>query len=234
VPGIHRYDGTSETDPPRSVRGEGEDRQRVVTERVRTPNRVDPQCFRVFEALQGGTQRRLLLDSQANPHERDSTTFDRDLSNGGSRMEKRARSRALLTEVLMLIAQVRPAVEALASELAEPSGLTFAGWHIASALGAGEATVPELAARLGRRRQSIQVAVDEMVRSGHAAKVANPQHARSWKFVLTSNGRSAFWDTTSRHATWVNEEAKNYDRDDLAATLRVLRSLSSRLDTSSR
>jgi DNA-binding MarR family transcriptional regulator len=140
-------------------------------------------------------------------------------------MKRRTRQGALLTELLVAIAQARPAIERIGHRLGEPSSLTFSAWQVASALGEGEATVPELAERLGRRRQTVQVAVDELVRGGHATKVANPRHARSPRIRLTPRGTAAFWETAARQVDWVNATATAFEREDLDIAVRVLHTL---------
>jgi DNA-binding MarR family transcriptional regulator len=144
-------------------------------------------------------------------------------------MERRTSAGASLTELLVLVTQVRPSVERLAQRLAEPAGLTFSGWQVSSALGDGEATVPVLAKRLGRTRQSVQVAVDELVESGHAAKVGNPSHRRSPLVTLTPRGRTAFWDAVTAHVQWVNQAATDLNPGDLEAAVRIMSSLAAQL-----
>jgi DNA-binding MarR family transcriptional regulator len=120
-------------------------------------------------------------------------------------------------------------VEALSQQLSNPSELTAAGWQVVSVLGAGEATVPELADRLGRRRQTVQVAVDELARRGHVKKVKNPRNARSPKITLTSHGRRAFWDTVERQVSWVNAGAESFVHKDLQVAVSVVHDLVSLL-----
>lgn len=147
-------------------------------------------------------------------------------------MRRRTGSGALLTELLLALSRARPLVEALGQRIAEPAGLTVAGWQVASALGGEAATVPELARRLGRRRQTVQAAVDDLLRSGFADKQDNPLHARSPKIVLTPRGTDAFWETVDRQTEVVNDMARSLPTDDLKSAVRVVRALTIMLEAS--
>lgn len=150
------------------------------------------------------------------------------------RVEKRTRrtpEAAKLTEILLAISRVRPLLEQLDQRLAASAGLTAAGWQVLSALGADKATVPELADRLGRRRQTVQVAVDALVENGHARKEGNPRHARSPNVVATPDGLSAFWDTVERHAAWTNGVGGLFHEAELETAVRFLEQLKGLLAT---
>lgn len=140
-------------------------------------------------------------------------------------MKRRTRPGALLTELLLSISRARPLVEALGQQVAEPAGLTVAGWQVASALGGEAATVPELAQRLGRRRQTVQAAVDDLVRGGYAEKRENPRNARSPVIALTARGTTAFWDTVDRQIEAVNDMARVLPVEDLEAAVRAVDAL---------
>jgi DNA-binding MarR family transcriptional regulator len=111
--------------------------------------------------------------------------------------------------------------------------MTAAGWRVASTLGEAALTVPEIARRLGRRRQTVQVAVDDLVEAGYAMKRRNPRRASSPRIGLTSIGLAAFWDTVNRHTRWVNAYAKRFDRGDLMTTVNLLRNLGNVLEDGS-
>jgi DNA-binding MarR family transcriptional regulator len=138
-------------------------------------------------------------------------------------MQRRSRNAARLTEVLLLIGRARPLADALVSTFTAEVGLTIAGWQIASALGREQLTVPELAARVGRRRQSVQVAVDELLATRHATRIPNPRRSRSPFIALTTKGVDAFWIVADRHARWMNEHASRFSCTDLERAVVVLR-----------
>ena len=56
----------------------------------------------------------------------------------------------------------------------------------------GPATVPDIAARLGVTRQSIQVVCNDLLSHGFIEFRANPRHKRSKLAALTANGNRAY------------------------------------------
>jgi DNA-binding MarR family transcriptional regulator len=147
---------------------------------------------------------------------------------------RRTREGRDLTAITVAILRARPLLEAMAHSLGAESGLAAAGWQIASALGTEAATVPEIAARVGRRRQTVQVAVDELVAKSLAIATPNPNHRRSPKISLTELGREAFWETTDRYTAWMNDLARQWSREDLQTTARVLCELTDCLESRAR
>jgi DNA-binding MarR family transcriptional regulator len=145
------------------------------------------------------------------------------------RMQRRTRKAARLTELLLAISHIRPLLEQLDQRLASEAELTAAGWQVLSALGADKATVPELAGRLGRRRQTVQVAVDVLMESNHVRKESNPHHARSPNIVATPHGLRAFWDTVGRHVIWTNAVAVRFDEADLDTAVHLIQRLDHQL-----
>jgi DNA-binding MarR family transcriptional regulator len=65
----------------------------------------------------------------------------------------------------------------------------------------GSATVPEVAARLGVSRQSVQVVCNDLLSRGYIAFFDNPRHKRSKLAGLTEAGTKAY------HAAQQNEYA---------------------------
>jgi DNA-binding MarR family transcriptional regulator len=146
-------------------------------------------------------------------------------------VERRTRKAAKLTELLLAISHIRPLLEQLDQRLASDAGLTAAGWQVLSELGSDKATVPELARRLGRRRQTVQVAVDVLLTNDHVRKEPNPRHARSANIMATPKGLEAFWDTVERHVAWTNAAAGQFDDADLVSAVDLLRRLDAQLST---
>jgi DNA-binding MarR family transcriptional regulator len=56
----------------------------------------------------------------------------------------------------------------------------------------GSATVPDIAARLGVSRQSIQVVCNDLLSHGLIEFMTNPRHKRSKLAALTANGNRAY------------------------------------------
>ncbi len=142
-------------------------------------------------------------------------------------VEQRTAEAALLTEVLVAVSHIGPLVEQFHQRLAADAGLSAAGWQVLSVLGDDTATVPQLADRLGRRRQTVQVAVDALTELGHVNKQPNPHHARSTHIVITAQGLRAYWDTVERHVAWTNHHAESFDHADLQAAARLVPQLQS-------
>ena len=139
----------------------------------------------------------------------------------------------LLVQIVFDLAQLRPLMDAAVSSVASGSGseLTAASFQVASTLGSEQATVPQLAERMGRRRQTVQAAVDDLLAAGYAQKVPNPRRTRSPFIELTVDGHQAFWDAAKRHASWINKNAKQFDVNELATTADVLERLMAALRT---
>lgn len=132
----------------------------------------------------------------------------------------------LLIQVVFDLVQLRPLMDAALSSVAsgedQDSGLTAASFQVASALGSDQATVPQLAERMGRRRQSVQAAVDDLITAGYAMKVPNPRRTRSPFIELTADGHEVFWDAAKRQMAWVNRKARAFTVDELQMAADVL------------
>lgn len=91
-----------------------------------------------------------------------------------------------------LIADVQE-LAAVSRRVSEPeaatAGITGAQWHTLSVLGAGPATVPAIADRLGVTRQAIQRVADELVVLHLVERRPNPKHVRSPLHRITPEGR---------------------------------------------
>ena len=148
-------------------------------------------------------------------------------------MPRRSAAGKLLTEIMFDLAHLRPlldglvtSVVSLAAESSDSaSAMTAASWQTASALGVDQLTVPELATRMGRRRQTVQAAVDDLIAGGYASKLPNPRRTRSPFIALTAEGHQAFWDVAEQHAAWVNSKARSFTVEELRATAEVLERL---------
>lgn len=105
-------------------------------------------------------------------------------SDSGSSAAKAQAYRALIADVYELAAVSRRISEADAAE----RGVTVAQWHVLSVLSGGDATVPDIASRLGLTRQAVQRVAGELVEAGLAARHDNPEHARSSLYRATEAG----------------------------------------------
>ncbi|MEO1058195.1 MAG: MarR family winged helix-turn-helix transcriptional regulator [Actinomycetota bacterium] len=137
-----------------------------------------------------------------------------------------------MTDLLLALVRMRPLIERLEHDMAAPSGVTAAGWQVASALGTEAATVPQIADRLGRRRQTVQTAVDDLVHTGHAEKRDNPAHARSPLIALTPIGIDAFWNIVDRQIEFVNEVGHTFSPRNLQTAVTAITTLEELLKAS--
>lgn len=145
-------------------------------------------------------------------------------------MMRRSRSGRALTEVIAATVAVSGAVASLGGDFGRAEGLSIAGWQTLSALGNDELTVPQIADRLGRRRQTTQHAVDVMLEQGFVIQVPNPANRRSPLIATTDQGESVFFAALQRQTEWSNSVSERFDLDDLAATTRVLQQLGREID----
>ena len=223
MPATNRQDRGAEIDAARHTCRRSEHRERVRTEKVWEPHTVKPSTLSIRHGGGRYADEPVIEADQAHAH----PTMLAKMTDVCQYLAVRQRSptAARLTEVIFLIARVRPMLDEFLATVAAEVGLTAAGWHVASALGGSPATVPEIAKTLGRRRQSVQVAVDDLVSAGYAAKRENPRNARSPHIELTPRGVAAFWAVADRHTAWMNNHADRFNRTALDAAARVLEEL---------
>ncbi len=140
-------------------------------------------------------------------------------------MLRRSRSGRALTDVLNSTVAVSGLVAGLGGDFGRADELSVAGWQILSVLGENELTVPQIAEQLGRRRQTIQPAIDTMVGQGFVELIENPRNRRSPMIATTPKGQTVFWNALQRQVEWTNSVSQRFDVDDLEATARVLQQL---------
>lgn len=92
--------------------------------------------------------------------------------------------RELIADVYELAGRSR----ATADSYARHHGQSVARWHVLSVLLDGAHTVPQIAQRLGLRRQSVQRVVDELHFDGLVEFEHNPQHQRSRMITVSKQG----------------------------------------------
>lgn len=87
------------------------------------------------------------------------------------------------------------------------------------------ATVPQIAATLGLKRQGVQRLVDELIVAGYVESRANPRHRRSRLIVLTDAGRDAFAAIRREENSHLAQMAQDCSDEEIATAARVLSSL---------
>ncbi len=96
----------------------------------------------------------------------------------------------LITDVLDLAHVLR----ASGDDIAGTVGQTQARWSVLKYAAPGHLSVPSMARRIGRHRQSVQRVTDELAADGLVRYAANPDHIRSPLVQLTPAGH----DTLAR------------------------------------
>lgn len=94
----------------------------------------------------------------------------------------------------------------------------------------GPATVPDVAARLGVSRQSIQVVCNELVAAGLIEFTENPRHKRSRLVVLTAAGRRALQQAQRREEAFLAQVLPDIEAEDAAAARELLARIRKALD----
>ena len=103
------------------------------------------------------------------------------------------------------------------------SGLTPAHHAVLEALVRhGPATVPDLAGRLGMKRQFAQRATSGMVRSRFVETLPNPRHKRSYLCGATREGRALFDMVHQRELDFLHRHLGDINITEVIVALRVL------------
>jgi DNA-binding MarR family transcriptional regulator len=136
-------------------------------------------------------------------------------------------------EMALLVADVYEAAGALrrlGERTAQAEGLTQARWQLLSVVSAASLTVPQAARRLGVSRQNVQRVANDLVASGHAGYVPNPDHRASPRLELTALGRDALAKVTARASAAHGTLLAALPEADIARTRALLRLLLAELD----
>ena len=115
----------------------------------------------------------------------------------------------------------------LREQMARRAGATRASWRVlAAATGQGR-TVPQLARRLGVKRQSVQRLADQLVESGRARYETNPDHRRSPLLKLTESGEAALKTLQRELTDWESDLGAEHELEleELETALYVLRAV---------
>ena len=86
----------------------------------------------------------------------------------------------------------------------------------------GATTVPEMAARLGLKRQFAQRLTSGLVRSGLVEMLPNPHHKRSYLCSATVQGRALFETVHQRELALLNHYLGDINTTEVIVALRVL------------
>jgi DNA-binding MarR family transcriptional regulator len=115
----------------------------------------------------------------------------------------------------------------LREQMARRAGATRATWRVLAAAAGQARTVPQLARRLGVKRQSVQRIADQLVESGRARYVTNPDHRRSPLLKLTAPGEAALKVLERELTDWESDLGAEHELEleELETALYVLRAV---------
>jgi len=149
----------------------------------------------------------------------------------GARPAARPAAEALFTALVVEAFRVYGVLIALGDRLSAGTGLTSARWQVLGAIAlGGPLTVAQIARTMGLTRQNVQRLVDDLETAGIVRRTAHPDSRRARLVALTDAGRAAYSQVERRERPWAHRAAHGIPRAELATTLRVLRTLRSRVE----
>ena len=115
----------------------------------------------------------------------------------------------------------------LREQMARRAGATRASWRVLAAAAGQGRTVPQLARRLGVKRQSVQRLADQFVEAGRARYETNPDHRRSPLLKLTESGEAALKTLQRELTDWESDLGAEHELEleELETALYVLRAV---------
>lgn len=109
-------------------------------------------------------------------------------------------------------------------------GISFAARALLHRLGQQPGmTVPQLARQRGTSRQNMQALADRLSAAGQVQFVANPDHRRSERLLLTPAGKRSLHTTNRRQAILLKRVSSHVTEKELKSCLAVLRRLETHL-----
>src|SRR4051812_10984705 len=112
---------------------------------------------------------------------------------------------AVATDLVLAVFRTNGLLLAAGDDLAGREGLTSARWQVLGAVALSDRppSVPQVARRMGLKRQSVQVSVNRLVADGMLAASANAEHRRSPVFTLTERGATAYARLGADQESWI-------------------------------
>ncbi len=124
-------------------------------------------------------------------------------------------------------------VEEVEESVHQASGLTSAqAKNIAYLLEGGPMTISDLAYARGVSRQSVQVAINDLVQIGYVRPEDNPRHKRARLLFVTPLGREKFEHAQQLEYEIIQRIFPDMPLADVESTIRVLRTVQERLSQS--
>jgi DNA-binding MarR family transcriptional regulator len=139
--------------------------------------------------------------------------------------------RTLVGDLVEALYEAAGAFRQQGDQIARGAGQSLARWEVLYVIGTTPVTVPAVARRLGRTRQSVQRVVDRLVGEGLVVPRPNAGHRRSPLLALTDAGQAtlaAMNQAAGAQHTLVLQEFSPEAIDALTTTLHRLTSLARR------
>ena len=137
-----------------------------------------------------------------------------------------------LTELIVEVFRLNGRLLVEGDRLVADLGMTSARWQVLGAIAYSPAPEPvaRLARNMGLNRQGVQRIVNELADDGLVEFRPNPHHQRARLVVLTAKGSQAYEKATALQIPWVNALSRDLEASDIAAAMRLVRTLRERLE----
>ncbi len=134
------------------------------------------------------------------------------------------------TELVLEVFRLNGVLLAAGDGLLDDLGLTSARWQVLGAMHLyGDASVSQVARRMGLTRQGVQRIADRLVLDGFAMTRPNPDHIRAKLYSISPHGREVMEEVGQRQAAWANAIVAAFSVEELDAAVALLEQLRSRV-----
>lgn len=121
----------------------------------------------------------------------------------------RTRGGEKVTELVLKLLHLHGVLYSHGQKITEPVGQTPARWQVLGAIEGESLTVSQIARRMGITRQEVQRVANILREEGLVDFVENPDHIKSPKIELTTEGSRVLGEINQKQAEWANEIAKH-------------------------
>ena len=112
-----------------------------------------------------------------------------------------------MSSLVVRVFRLNGAILAVGDELVEDLGLTSARWQVLGAISQGDASVSQIARRMGLSRQGVQQIANRLHADDLVETRDNPDHARAKLYTLSQKGAQVIDRVNQRQSCWANETA---------------------------
>jgi DNA-binding MarR family transcriptional regulator len=124
-------------------------------------------------------------------------------------MTERTRGGESVTSLILQLLNLHGILYSHGQEITRRFGQTPARWQVLGAIGKGPLTVSQIGRRMGITRQATQRVANILRDEGLTIFIENPDHARSPRIMLTTEGNRILEKINDLQAEWSNEIAAN-------------------------